>query len=233
MFPQPLTPVEIMLRIGAALLAGFLIGLEREINGKTAGLRTTVLVCVSTTVVIVIAYLGLEQAVLSGAEWRPDPNRVIQGVLTGVGFIGAGNILRQGTIIRGLTTAAGLWYVTALGIAFGSGYFTVGAGALVVALAVLYLLPLIERRLNNERFASVVVELDMDGASPSDVRAFIRQSGATIERFDLHYDLREKSKTIQLDVSYRVSRKVNFAQRVTDGLIRLAGVHQVKWDQQN
>jgi putative Mg2+ transporter-C (MgtC) family protein len=234
MLPEPLTPLVILLRVGAALFTGFMIGLEREINGKAAGLRTTVLVCVSTTLVVIVAYLSLEQAaVVSNSAWYPDPNRVIQGILTGVGFIGAGNILRQGTLIRGLTTAAGLWYVTILGIAFGSGYYFVGWLGLGVALLVLYLLPILERRLNNERYADVLVSVAMDGVNPKEIRELVRGFGVHIERFDLHYDVLQKSKTIQLDVRYRTSHKIDLQQSVTDRMLQLDGVHQVRWDQQN
>lgn len=178
--------------------------------------------------------MTLEQAAaMSSSSWFPDPNRVIQGVLTGVGFIGAGNILRQGTLIRGLTTAAGLWYVTILGIAFGSGFYLIGWLGLGVALLVLYLLPILERRLNNERYADVVVTVAMDGATPKDVRDLVREYGAHIERFDLHYDVLQKSKTIQLDVRYRTSRKMDLQQSITDRMLLLDGVHQVRWDQQN
>ena len=232
--PEPLTPLVILLRVGAALFTGFIIGLEREINGKAAGLRTTILVCVSTTLVVIVAYLAVEQAAaVSNSTWFPDPNRVIQGVLTGVGFIGAGNILRQGTLIRGLTTAAGLWYVTILGIAFGSGFYFVGWLGLGVALLVLYLLPFLERRLNNERYADVVVSVALDGASPADIRELLRKFNVKIERFDLHYDVLQKSKTVQLDVRYRTSRNIDLQQSVTDRMLELNGVHEVRWDQQN
>src|SRR6266516_3454810 len=103
-------PLDIALRIAAAVISGFILGVERESRGRAAGLRTFVLVCSAASIAMIIANVGT-------GTWRPDPGRVAQGLLAGMGFLGAGTILRLGTVIRGLTTSAGLWFATVLGIA--------------------------------------------------------------------------------------------------------------------
>ena len=127
---------EILLRLGAATLVGAALGLNREIRGKPAGLRTHTLVALGTALVTLA---GME---LAGADGEFDSNsvsRVIQGVIAGIGFLGGGAILKAdtGARISGLTTAATLWLVAALGIACGAGLWEMALVALVLALVVL------------------------------------------------------------------------------------------------
>src|SRR6267142_7136509 len=119
---------EIFLRLLMAFLAGFVVGWERESHGRPAGLRTNILACVAAALAMVVSELLFAQSAVSTAtgSWRPDPARLGAGILTGIGFLGAGTILRHADSIRGVTTAATLWFVTVLGLAFGSGAFGVG-----------------------------------------------------------------------------------------------------------
>jgi putative Mg2+ transporter-C (MgtC) family protein len=128
------------IRLIAATLMGAAIGLERELVGKSAGLRTHILVCVGTAVfVLVCAGAGMSMEGLS---------RVIQGIVTGIGFIGAGSILKlnEERDIRGLTTAAGIWMTAAIGVAVGLGSLGVALLSTLLALIVLGVLGQIERR---------------------------------------------------------------------------------------
>lgn len=112
--------------LGRLVLAGFLgglVGLERELKGKPAGLRTTVLICVGSAM---LAHLSLQIALLAaggGDGFRADPARLAAQIIPGIGFIGAGAILHARGRVTGLTTAATLWVVTAIGIAVGSGAY--------------------------------------------------------------------------------------------------------------
>src|SRR5262245_46793392 len=119
----PLSFSEIVLRVLAATAAGALVGLERESHGRPAGLRTTMLTCVAAAIAMVVSECLFAETATSvpGANWRPDPARLGAGILTGIGFLGAGTILRHGSMTTGVTTAASLWFVTVLGLAFGSG----------------------------------------------------------------------------------------------------------------
>src|SRR5690606_37945306 len=116
----------VLLRLGLAALGGAIIGLERESHGRAAGLRTTMLVCIGSAAAMLISERLLAAHTVPGSAWRPDPARLAAGILTGMGFLGAGAILREGNMVRGITTAAALWFVTILGLAFGSGEILIG-----------------------------------------------------------------------------------------------------------
>ena len=141
-------PLEIVLRLGAATLIGCALGLNREIRGKPAGMRTHALVALGT------ALVTLTGMVLAGQDGEFDSNsvsRVIQGVVAGIGFLGGGTILKSdtGEQISGLTTAASLWVVACLGIACGVGLWAMALVALGLALFVLIAGEAVERVLHR------------------------------------------------------------------------------------
>src|SRR2546423_3243772 len=144
-----LTLWEMFLRLLMAFLAGFLVGWERESHGRPAGLRTNILACVAAALAMVVSEVLFAQSATATAtgSWRPDPARLGAGILTGIGFLGAGTILRHDNLIRGVTTAASLWFVTVLGLAFGSGLFVPGVIGLAIALMTLLSLPLVEKHI--------------------------------------------------------------------------------------
>lgn len=126
---------EIGLRMGAALFLGFLIGLEREWRQKSAGLRTNMLVCLGSCVFLVIGLEILQKTTEDAAQI--DPTRIIEGIIGGIGFLGAGSIIRSGGDVRGLTTGAAIWSSGAVGVACGAGKFTI---ALLLAAGILFTL---------------------------------------------------------------------------------------------
>ena len=141
--PNAQEAVRVIIRLLAALLAGGIIGLQREASGKAAGLRTHMLVCAGTTLFVLAAIdAGMAQDALS---------RVIQGLVTGIGFLGAGAILKVESShqIKGLTTAAGVWMTAALGVAIGLGQLGTAAIGTVLAWFVLAVLIGIDRRIDG------------------------------------------------------------------------------------
>lgn len=140
---------QLLLRIGAACLFGAIIGVEREIRDRPAGLRTFMLVslaaCLFTVVSLEVSYL-LETSE-EQSSIRPDPLRVIEAVTAGVAFIAAGAIIRHGGRLEGLTTGAGLWLAGAIGLACGAGFIAIAALVAVLALVILTLLHIVEGRL--------------------------------------------------------------------------------------
>lgn len=121
--------IELVLRIIVSAILGSLIGLEREWHDKPAGLRTHILVCMGATFFIVVA-LGISAS-------DTDVARVTAGVVTGIGFLGAGTIFRERDKVRGLTTAAGLWVLAAIGLAVGIGHYLLAAAATGLVLVIL------------------------------------------------------------------------------------------------
>jgi putative Mg2+ transporter-C (MgtC) family protein len=125
--------VEIALKLGVALVLGALIGMEREVHKKTAGLRTHMIVCLSSALLMV-----LSTEVARDMGFEGDPTRIAAGVMTGIGFLGAGTIIKQGATVQGLTTAACIWTAAAVGLAVGVGYYI--PAVIVVLLTLLTLL---------------------------------------------------------------------------------------------
>ena len=127
---------EIALRLVVAAALSGLVGLEREWRERAAGLRTHMLVGVGSALFTLISAYGFNEFLVGGSNVvRADPSRIAAQIVTGIGFLGAGAIMRQGLNIRGLTTAAGLWVVAAIGMAVGAGYY---AGALLGTGVVLF-----------------------------------------------------------------------------------------------
>ncbi len=131
-----LTTGQIALRLLAAAFCGALLGLDREMRGNSAGLRTHTLIAVSAAVTTLVALAFYADLAEPGREARSDPVRVIQGVAQAVGFISAGVMFRSGDSVHGATTAAVIWVAGALGIACGAGYYRLAGMALGLCLAV-------------------------------------------------------------------------------------------------
>lgn len=138
-----------MLRLSLAALFGALIGLERERKNLTAGLRTHMMVCVGSSLIMIVSAFGFAD-ILGTEHVGLDPSRVAAQVVSGIGFIGAGTILlmKQGTI-HGLTTAAGMWTVAAIGLATGGGLYFAAAATTVIALIILWALQPFEKRFSR------------------------------------------------------------------------------------
>ena len=140
---------EILIRLFLAAFFGALVGLERERKDWTAGMRTHMMVCVGSSLIMLVSSFGFSD-VLGRANISLDPSRVASQVISGIGFIGAGTILflKQGTI-RGLTTASGLWTVAAIGLATGGGMYFAAAAATILSIIILWALQPIEKKLTQ------------------------------------------------------------------------------------
>ena len=131
--PELAINLLVLLHMAGALVVGLIIGYERSYHGRAAGLRTYSLVCLASTALTVInGYPHMWYAGLSETSGVADPTRAIQGIMTGIGFLGAGVIMREGFSIRGLSTAASIWVTAAIGVLIGVGFY---AAALFGALA--------------------------------------------------------------------------------------------------
>lgn len=145
--------IEFILRIGAALGLGFLLGLERELTNKTAGLRTHILVCLGACAFTIISIYGFptfaggDNVVVENSTGIRDTGRVAAQVVSGIGFIGAGAVLRNGPMIIGLTTAATLWLSAAIGMTCGVGLYGLATLTTLSSVAVLTIIRVFERRL--------------------------------------------------------------------------------------
>jgi putative Mg2+ transporter-C (MgtC) family protein len=138
---------QLLLRVSLAVVIGAVIGIEREVTGKDAGLRTIILVAVGSCLFTCGGFF-----LIHGQQ--TDPTRIAAQVVTGIGFLGAGAIFRGDSHVRGLTTAATIWLVAALGMAAGFGLYILAVGATAISLVVLVLLRPVEKRLLSGRSAN-------------------------------------------------------------------------------
>lgn len=162
-----MSPVHLVIRIALATLVGGAIGLERELRDHTAGFRTHILVCIGSTAFTLVSAYGFEAFRSAGGTIvAVDPSRVAAQIVTGIGFLGAGAIIRQGPTVRGLTTAASLWAVSAIGMAIGLGLYAITLVTAAAVLISLSLLRVIERRIIDPRVSNIV-RLDIRFSSTS------------------------------------------------------------------
>jgi putative Mg2+ transporter-C (MgtC) family protein len=172
---------DIAIRIVLAVLAGLVIGYNRTEHGKAAGLRTTVLVCLAASVAMIQMNLLLPTAGRTADSFiMNDLMRLPLGILTGVGFIGGGVILRRDDIVVGVTTAATLWCVTVIGLCIGGGQVELGIIVTAVAVAALWVLQWIEARLRRERRASLRVKLRGTELNEDALRQTLRANGLKV-----------------------------------------------------
>jgi len=144
----PIFDLNIIIRILASVFLGFAIGLEREMANKYAGLRTNILVCVGACVFTILSIYAFPMVSVSGEEFGTrDSARVAAQIVTGIGFIGGGTVLRHGANVFGLTTAATLWAVASIGMACGAGMFGVAIATTIISIIVLVFIGFGERRI--------------------------------------------------------------------------------------
>ena len=137
--------LEMLLRLLAAVAAGTCIGYERSFHGRPAGLRTHVLVCLASSVLMLVTVYEAQWVQLAG-DSRLDPTRMAQGIMTGIGFLGGGAIVKEGINVRGLTTAASIWITAAIGVLAGVGLYVPMTFAVLISLLVLTVFRMIEQR---------------------------------------------------------------------------------------
>jgi putative Mg2+ transporter-C (MgtC) family protein len=227
-----LTVQEILLRVGLAFAAGFVIGFERSGRGRPAGLRTTILTCVVSAIAMIVSeklFVG-SAVVVGGGNWRPDPARLGAGVLTGIGFLGAGTIMRHENVIRGVTTAACLWFVTVLGLAFGSGEYFVGLLGLGIGLITLFVLPRFEAHIHAERYATLCVTESIEGMGEDELRKRVEAMGAHVKTLKLSYDVEKKQKKIVLELRLKKPMLYETCRKLVAELAAHPGVTQASWE---
>ena len=180
-----LPATDLIARLLLAALLGSLIGLERERLHWVAGLRTHMLVCVGSTLIMIVSAYGFA-AVLDHPDIALDPSRMAAQVVSGIGFLGAGTILLRQEIVRGLTTAASLWVVAAIGLAVGGGLYLAAVSTTVLILAILMGLKPLERRLmvRRQQLQALVLRIDTRLTSQADIEAALVKGGVWLQHIE-------------------------------------------------
>lgn len=226
MEPQNLLvgPGQIMLRLLVATLMGAVIGIERERQHQPAGLRTHIILVVGSTLAMTIS-------INIAAQFKPmglsgDPTRLAAQVVSGIGFLGAGAILRFGTNVRGLTTATSLWTLAMIGLAAGAGYFFTAGAATLILLVVLSILDTLERRFIK---GYVVVNLHVDITDRrgilDEVRQAITNRHTSVGELSIARDLSNDVASLDLSVKTREDAGID---QLVDNVMGLQGVKSYK-----
>jgi putative Mg2+ transporter-C (MgtC) family protein len=205
----------------AALAAGAVIGTERSFHGRAAGFRTHALVGLASSILMIVA--------TSQARWFPDvagvrvdPTRMAQGIMTGIGFLGAGVIFKEGLTVRGLTTAASIWTTAAIGVLMGIGLYLPGAVATVLALGILSVFRQIELRFPTHMYARHALRFDRGAVMPeADVRRLLHDHGFKVSHFS--YQLLDETQAFEYRMAIRTVKSDNL-RHLADALARLPSV---------
>jgi len=226
-----LSMAEIVVRVLAAFAAGALVGSERELRGRPAGLRTTILACMAAAIAMIIAQTLYEHSAVEvgSGSWRPDPARLGAGILTGIGFLGAGTILRHENFIRGVTTAASLWIVTVLGLAIGCGLYLVSGLGLVLTVATLLALPRLEQFIPTDWYATLKITVAGSGSSEPALIDLIQARGMRVLSMKLRWDQQTGSRTVELDVRCKRQDRFTMCTAIVGELSRAQGVIEAQW----
>jgi putative Mg2+ transporter-C (MgtC) family protein len=223
---------EILLRLAISMIVGLVLGIEREIHGRAAGLRTTLLVCLASAVAMIISEAFYTESFAQNPDpgWRPDPARLAAGVLAGMGFLGAGVIIHQRShVIRGVTTAATLWLASILGLAVGAGAIGVGLVATVIAAIILNLIPRLEDHIPNDWYSDLTVEADSEISSVEEINALIRSFGVKIKGINWQEDIVNRRRTLTLHLKYKKGDHFELPAKMITSLSLLPGIKKAHW----
>ncbi len=176
-----MSPRELFFRLGAAAILGSLIGIDRQRLDKAAGLRTHMLVSVGSALVMIVSAYGFDD-VLKEGRITLDPSRIAAQVVSGIGFLGAGAILRKGRSVHGLTTAASIWAVAAVGLAAGAGLYLASASTTLLILIILAALkPIEDHLLRHDRRRTLTIVADQI-LPLSEIESQIRNGGLLMNK---------------------------------------------------
>src|SRR3982751_1327043 len=196
---------EMLFRLLAALAAGALIGYERSFDGRPAGLRTHVLVCLASSLLMLVTVYEAHW-VRTTVEARLDPTRMAQGIMTGIGFLGAGVIVKEGLNVRGLTTAASIWITAAIGVLAGVGLYLPLAVSVVLTLAVLSGFRWIERRVPTQAYYYFEIRYSREGnLSEEAMRALLKKLGFSIANFSYRLDGDSSDRILRHNMTLRTN----------------------------
>jgi putative Mg2+ transporter-C (MgtC) family protein len=217
--------LEILFRLVAALAAGGIIGLERSFRGRAAGFRTHALVCLASgLLMLVTVYEHQWFAPQGGSRVVVDPTRMAQGIMTGIGFLGAGVIVKEGLTVRGLTTAASIWVTAAIGILTGIGfYFAAGIGV-VLTLGTLSVFRWIEGRMPTELYANFTVRFAREAVMPElALRELVARHGFSVANLNYRllgeggqFEYRMVMRTLKSDNVRTLSEALNADRAVLE-----------------
>ena len=207
----------------AAILSG-LVGDEREIHGRLAGFRTHILVCVGSTLIMLTSMYIFE--IYRGLA-TPDPARIAAQVVSGIGFLGAGTIIRFKASVRGLTTAASLWTIAGIGLAVGSGLYVPAAVTTVIVLATLFFLNIFEKSLIRKDWYKVIAVETKAGASQlEEIRSVLAEYEVEVKDFEVQKSASSDNLVLKITLKLLTSE---YDEEIISRVRQLDGIKKVNW----
>ncbi|GBE04347.1 MAG TPA: MgtC/SapB family protein [Nitrospirae bacterium] len=175
---------EIIIRLLLGAIIGGIIGFEREVNGRAAGFRTQLIVCVSAVLIMIVSQNYYFHIHTLDNTLRIDPARISAGALIGIGFLGAGVIIKSGNEVRGLTTAASIWIVSAIGLAIGSGLYFEGILTFIITIIALVALRTIGHKIRVQHFKNIKVTTNRMEDAEESIISIINEQDFRIHNVD-------------------------------------------------
>jgi len=189
-------PHEMVIRLLLGAVLGGVIGFEREVHGQAAGFRTQLLVCVAAVLIMIVSenyyfHLLLENPELlkQDSAFRIDPARIAAGAVIGIGFLGAGAIIKSGFIIRGLTTAASIWIISAIGLAIGAGLYFEGILTSLITIIALLILRKLQRNIRIVQYRRVSVSARVSENTEEMIAAIFSDCGVAVSSIEYERDM--------------------------------------------
>ena len=196
----------------AAILGG-IIGWERHRRGRPAGLRTHLLVCIGVTLMMLVSeHIFVQyQGYKNDSILRIDPARIAAQVVTGIGFLGAGTIMRSRASIRGLTTAASLWVVAGIGLAVGSGFILPAVFTTAIAIAILTLNSIVERKMKRSKYRTIKMLITGQGHFLDEITQILERNSVKLKNYKFKKNIQKNEIEYDLDVQYNDEKSLLFA----------------------
>lgn len=214
---------DIIIRLLLGALLGGIIGFERQMHGRPAGFRTHLLVCVASVLIMIVSEYYHHLSLQDPSYIRIDPARLAAGAITGVGFLGAGVIIKTGVTVQGLTTAACLWIVSAIGLSIGSGIYTAGIASFVITYLALWLLRLLEVKMPGVSYKFMTVVMKERGDEDA-LKALLRENGSKISSISYERDLEKREDVFDIAFSFKAKTSI---KKILDEVSSLQNVRKV------
>jgi putative Mg2+ transporter-C (MgtC) family protein len=211
----------VRLLLGAVF--GGIIGFERSTHGRPAGFRTHLLVCVASVLIMIVSEYYHYLSLWDPSYVRVDPARLAAGAVTGVGFLGAGVIVKMGLNVQGLTTAACLWIVSAIGLSIGSGLYAAGVVSFVITYLALWLLRIVEDRMPRLTYKFMTVVMKEEGDEEA-ITSAIRKYDSTISSINYEKDIEKRESSF--DITITLTEKTS-VKKILDEVASLQNVKRV------
>jgi putative Mg2+ transporter-C (MgtC) family protein len=231
--PTNLVWSDIAIRLLCTIVAGGAIGFNRGEHGRAAGLRTMILVALAACLAMIEAnYMLSTVGKTAGSFSVMDTLRFPLGILSGIGFIGAGAIVRRDNFVVGVTTAATIWFVTMIGLCFGGGQIALGAVGAAIGIVTLTVLKALEDRIKQDHLGKLSVVTDPSGPGEDEIRASLAQAGVEIDTCAFAYSPQAESREMNCDLRWRAAMHDAHVPEVIHALAGRPGVIRIAWTPQ-